>query len=107
MEDQEILKLVEAYKNYEGATNFIYGAFEALSFKKAPAVKYFIKQVFAQSKIDSIDHVTCWQLSKHWRNVAVDKLYMEDYQNYTYCMTTSINLAIIGKFLELNTFKYQ
>lgn len=106
MEDQEILKLVEAYKNYDGATSFIYGAFEALNFKKAPAIKYFIKQVFAQSKIDGIDYITCKQLSSHWRNVALDKLNMEDYQNYNYCMSTSIHLAIVGKFLESNTFKY-
>jgi hypothetical protein len=108
MEDQEMLKLVEAYKKYEGATQFIYGAFEALAFKKKnSAIKYFIQQVFAQSQIDCIDYVVCKRLSSHWRKVAVDKLNMEDYQNYNYCMITSTQLAIVGKFLESNIFKYQ
>ena len=103
MDNQTILKLVETYKGYENSTEFIYAAVESLSFKDSKNVKHFIENTFSQNQIEKIDYGVCRGLSSHWKNVAIDKLNMNDYKNYAYCMATSINLAIVSKFLQTNS----
>lgn len=106
MLDQKTLdNYILEYKDYEGSAAFIVACTEAFKFRDGKFVKNFIDNFFRNNRVNNCLTGTFRGLIAHWNNIALDKLNMGDYKNFTYTCSTVTNLRIILHFMENNKVK--
>lgn len=103
MTDNEISSLIEKYRHYIGAPEFIVAAANAIPGKPNIA-KGFIEATFRNNTIQDITHRTIKGLISHWTNVANDKLVKGDYQNFIYSTLTVSNFRIVSDYISTHPY---
>jgi hypothetical protein len=99
MEQETIEKLMTKYANYENSRQFILASIILFNHMDSKQIKSFIDQTFSNNNINNCYSGTFNGLSKHWQNVAITKLKINDYNSYLRSMSNSNRFYAISRML--------
>jgi hypothetical protein len=96
----EVEKLKQQFQTYPYSSEFIDAVIEMNPSGKPSEVAKFISATFMNNRIEDCSSTTFFRLSRHWDNIANQKIQMLDYNSFFRSAFTSTKYFAVATLLK-------
>lgn len=100
----EVEKLKQQFQTYPLSSQFIDAVIEITPNGKPSEISKFISATFMNNRIEDCSSTTFFRLSKHWDNIANQKIQIFDYNSFFRSAFTSTKYFAIATNLKSKGF---